>query len=128
MRKETVGIYILITGIVSGRPIKQQWSLRHPMECSRSRNSSSFLWPFFGSTASRLDSHYTETLFFTTKSPEIPRIYSFDWPWKDERLNWPCSHPVVLILGTPGMGIQCLNHYIESHELKPIIHTYKFWC
>ena len=26
-------------------------------------------------------------------------LYSFDWPWKDERLSQPWSHPVVLNTG-----------------------------
>ena len=43
----------------------------------------------------------------------VPRIswYSFYRPQKDEKLSRPWSHPVVLNMGSPGLGIQHLNHY-----------------
>ena len=60
-----------------------------------------FLVPFYGwgSTASRREPLRGGSLFFTTKFPEIPGIYSFYWPWKDKRLSRRWSHPVVLNTG-----------------------------
>ena len=45
--------------------------------------------PFYGwgSTASRLEPLWGGSLLFTTKSPEIPGIYSFYQPRKDEWLK-----------------------------------------
>ena len=55
------------------------------------------LWPIFmdGAQLSQGYSHYKETVYFLPLSPR-KSCYSFDWPWKDERLSWPCSHSVVL--------------------------------
>ena len=57
--------------------------------------------PFYGwvSTASRLVPLRGDSLLFTTKFPDIPGIYSFYRPRKDERLSQPWSHPVVLNTG-----------------------------
>ena len=41
----------------------------------------------WGSTASRLVPLRGGSLLFTTKLPDIPGIYSFYQPWKDERLS-----------------------------------------
>ena len=43
------------------------------------------------------------SLLFTTKFPEIPGTNFID-------LSQPWSHPVVFEDGTPGLGIQRLNH------------------
>ena len=53
----------------------------------------------WGSTASRLKPLGGGILLFTTKSPEIPGIYSIYRPRKDERLSRTWSHPVVLNTG-----------------------------
>ena len=47
-----------------------------------------FMAPFYGwgSTAPRLEPLRGGSLLFTTKSPEIPGIYSFYQPQKDEGL------------------------------------------
>ena len=52
----------------------------------------------WGWTASRLHSHYEEAVYFL---PLIARNswYSFDWPQKDERWNWPWSYSLILKLG-----------------------------
>ena len=42
----------------------------------------------WGSTASRLEPLWGGSLFFTTKFPEIPGMYSFYQPWKDEVKGW----------------------------------------
>ena len=59
----------------------------------------------WGSTASRLEPLRGGSLLF----PRNP-WYSFDRPRKDEWLSRPWSHPVVFEHGTPGLGIQHLNH------------------
>ena len=55
--------------------------------------------PFYGwgSTTSRLHLLQGGNLLFTTKFPEIPSTHFIDQ--KDERLNRPWSHPVVIISG-----------------------------
>ena len=60
----------------------------------------SFMAPFYGccSTASRLEPLWRGSLLYNTKSPEIPGIYSFYQPPKNERLSWPWSHPMVLTM------------------------------
>ena len=57
----------------------------------------------WGSAVSRLHSHYEETVSFLRFSFQISRSswYSIDCPRKDEKLSWPCSHPVVSNLGPP---------------------------
>ena len=35
-----------------------------------------------------------DDLLLTTKSLKFPRIYSFDWPQKDENLSQPWNHAV----------------------------------
>ena len=44
----------------------------------------------------RLQALQGGSLLFTIQFPEIPGIYSFYQPQKDERLSQPWSHPVVL--------------------------------
>ena len=57
-----------------------------------------FLW--MGSTASRLEATWGGgSLLFTFKFPEIPGIYPFYRPRKNERLSRPWSHTVVLNTG-----------------------------
>ena len=55
----------------------------------------------WGSTASRLQSHYEETVSFLSFNSQVSRSssYSIDCPRKDERLSWPWSQPVVSNLG-----------------------------
>ena len=52
--------------------------------------------PFYGwgSTFSRLQSHYEEIIYFL---PLVPRrsLYSFDRPQKDERLSETWSHTMA---------------------------------
>ena len=50
-----------------------------------------------------------DTSFFTTKFLEIPGIYSFDQPWKDERLSRPWAHLVVLNMGLLDWGSSALS-------------------
>ena len=59
-----------------------------------------FMAPFYGwgSTASRLQSHYKETVYFLPLSFQI-FLVSFDQPRKDERLSRPWNHPVVFNTG-----------------------------
>ena len=47
-----------------------------------------------------------ESLLFTRNS-----WYSLNQPWKDERLRWPWSRPMVLNL--------CINLVITKYKLKP---------
>ena len=66
--------------------------------------------PFYGwdSTASELESIQGGSLLFTTKFPEIPGTHlSTSQGWKAESTLEPPSH---FEHGTPGLGIQCLNH------------------
>ena len=60
-----------------------------------------FMDPFYGwgSTTSRPKPLRGCSLLFTTKFPEIPGIYSFYQPQKDERLSRPWTHPVDLNTG-----------------------------
>ena len=57
--------------------------------------------PFYGwgSTASGLHPLQGGSLLFIIQFPEIPGIYSFYQPRKDEMLSQPWSHPVVLTMG-----------------------------
>ena len=69
-----------------------------------------FLW--MGSTVSRLQSHYEEAVYFLPLSPQeiLVPIYSISEEWKDElNLELPSSFEP----GTPGLGIQHPNHYIN---------------
>ena len=57
-----------------------------------------FIAPFYGwgSADSRLKPLQLGSLLFTSKFPEIPSIYSFYQPQKDERLSRPWILPVDL--------------------------------
>ena len=65
-----------------------------------------FRW---GSTASRLQSHFFKTVIFYHKVPRNS-WYSFDQHQKDEKLSWPWRHPVVLN--------SCINLVITKYKLK----------
>ena len=52
----------------------------------------------WGSTISRLQSHFEETFYFFHSTPKTS-WYSFNQPQEDKRLSKPWSHPVVLNLG-----------------------------
>ena len=56
------------------------------------------LWSIFygwGSAVSRLQSHYCETVYFLPLRPQEFLVFILS-TWKDGRLSWPWSHPVVL--------------------------------
>ena len=62
----------------------------------------------WGSTSSRLEPLRGGTLLFTTKFPEIPGTHFIDLGrMKAESTLEPAS---VFEHGTPGLGIQRLNH------------------
>ena len=66
--------------------------------------------PFYGwgSTASTLDPLREGSLLFTTKFPEIPGTHFIDLEgWKAEST---LELPTGFEHGTPGLGIQRLNH------------------
>ena len=66
--------------------------------------------PFYGwgSTASRLEPLREGSLLFTTKFPEIPGTHFIDLEgWKAEST---LELPTGFEHGTPGLGIQRLNH------------------
>ena len=67
-----------------------------------------FMTPFYGwgSTISRLQSHYEETVYHSVLRSTL---YSTDQPWKDERLRWPWSHLVVLNPGSLDWGSSALT-------------------
>ena len=78
------------------------------------------LWPFFygwGSTASRLQSHFEEAVYFYH---QVPRKfwYSFDRTLKDKRLSQTWSNPVVLNTGPQDW---------ESSTLTTIAIPFKIW-
>ena len=66
-----------------------------------------FLW--MGSTASRPEPPGGGNLLCATKFPEIPGIYSFYRPRKNEGLSRPWSHPVVLNTGPLGWESSALT-------------------
>ena len=78
-----------------------------------------FKAPFYGwgSIASKLEPIWGGSLLFTTKLPEIPGIYSFYQPQKDERLSQPWSHPVVLNTGP-------LDWESSALTTRPLFHNH----
>ena len=56
----------------------------------------------WGSTASRLQSHFEEAAYFLPLSSpnSLPLQNSFDRPRKDDRLIRPWIHPVFLSIGS----------------------------
>ena len=66
--------------------------------------------PFYGwgSTASRLEPLWGGSLLFTTKSPEIPGTHFIDLGWMQGWVDLGATQ--WFEHGTPGLGIQCLNH------------------
>ena len=75
--------------------------------------------PFYrsGSTASRLEPLQRGSLRFTTKFPEIPGLYTFYQPPKEERLTQPWSHPLVLNMGPLDWKSSALTN-------RPLLHGY----
>ena len=73
------------------------WTPIRQLHCREKKKT---LWPIFmdGAQLSQGYSHYKETVYFLPLSRR-KSSYSFDWPWKDERLSWPCSNSVVLNQG-----------------------------
>ena len=70
--------------------------------------------PFYGwgSTTSMLEPLQGDSLFFTTKLPEIPGThFTTSEEWKDQSTFEP---PSGFEHGTPGFGIQRLNHKSTS--------------
>ena len=45
--------------------------------------------------------------------------YSFYQPQMNERLSWPRTHPVVVLLGTQRLGNQFLNHQAIAPCMSP---------
>ena len=72
---------------------------------SRKKLCGPFLWMGFNCLKARATSKRQFNFYHL-----VPRNswYSFYQPRKDESLNWPWSHPVVL--NTRTLGIQGLNH------------------
>ena len=69
-----------------------------------------FMDPFYGwgSAAARLEPLWGSSLLFTTKFPEIPGTHFIDLEgWTAESTLEP---PSGFEHGTPGLGIQRLNH------------------
>ena len=85
-----------------------------------------FMAPFYGwgSTVSRLQSHYEETVYFVPLSPREFLALSFDRLRKDESLNWPWSHPVVL-------NLRLLDWESSPLTTRPLLNHNEicmFWC
>ena len=53
------------------------------------------LWPLFRDRVQMSQGYRDSTRSQDTFYHSVPRSswYSFNRPWKDERLNWPCSYP-----------------------------------
>ena len=69
-----------------------------------------FMAPFYiwHSTASRLQNHYEEAVYFLPlSSQKFLLILSTSKGWKAESI---LEHPSGFKHGTPGLGFQCLNH------------------
>ena len=66
--------------------------------------------PFYGwgSTVSRLQSHYEESLLFTTKSTGGHGTHLIDLGGRKTMPIFEASSGFER--GTPGLGIQCSNH------------------
>ena len=87
----------------------------------------------WGSTVSGLQSHYEETVYIL---PLVPRNswYSFDQPWKDERLSRPWSHLVAFFLknfiapfcGWGSTASRLQRHYEETVYFLPLVPR-NFW-
>ena len=75
--------------------------------------------PFYGwgSPASRLESHQGGSLLFTTKFPEISGTHFIDLGRM--KAESTLELPSGFGCGTPGLGIQRLNHY----ALAPLCHS-----
>ena len=74
-----------------------------------------FMAPFlngWGSTASKLQSHWKETVYFLPlKFPEIPGTDLTDLIWFEGcKTELNLEPPSGFEQGTPGLGIQHLNH------------------
>ena len=60
-----------------------------------------FMTPFYGSSSTELGLLRRGSLLFATRFFLQRNFwYSFYWPWNDERLSGPWSHPVVLDTGS----------------------------
>ena len=92
------------------------------VKLKKSKLYSPFLW--MGSTASRLLPLLGGSLLFTIQFPEIPGIYSFYWPWKDERLSRPWSHPVVLNTGLLDWESSTLTTRPLLHKHERLLYSY----
>ena len=66
--------------------------------------------PFYGSrsTVTRLQSQCEETIYFLPLSSQ-EFLYSFNWPWKDERLSQPWIQPVVSFKNFVSDRLGCLG-------------------
>ena len=65
----------------------------------KKKNYGPFLQMGFNKTTEALQG---DSLLVTTMFPQIPGMYSFDQPWKEERLSQPWVHLVVLNMGPLG--------------------------
>ena len=74
---------------------KHSWNMAGLCNITKEKKT---LWPVFygwGSAVSRLQSHYCETVYFLPLRPQEFLVFILS-NWKDGRLSWPWSHPVVL--------------------------------
>ena len=78
--------------------------------------------PFYewGSTASRLQSHFEEAVYFLPLSSRNS-LYSFDSPRRHERLSRPWSHPVVL-------NMHPLDWESSALNTRPLLHKIQIKC
>ena len=77
-----------------------------------------FHWYRWGSSASRLQSHYEEAVYFLSLSSLTG--YSFSRPQKNERLSQPWSHPVVLNMGP-------LDSKFSTLTIRPLFQSLLFY-
>ena len=87
-------------------------------------------------TASRLQSHYEKAAYSLPLSSRNS-WYSFDRPWKNERLSQPWSHPVVLntephswkAVFSPTVFVSCIKFLFRITESKHgnFQNTKSFW-
>ena len=97
---------------------KKSWAAK--INCSK--NAVWFLFYGWGSTVSKVQSHYNETVSFLPFSSHVSRNsrYSIDRPRKEERLSSPWSRPVVSNLGTLDFQSTALStrllHVLTSHQ------------
>ena len=87
-------------------------------------NKKNFMANFYrwGSTTSWQVPLQGGSLLFTTKFPDIPVTHSIDF-WKDERLNQPWNHPLVLNTGP-------LHGKSSNLTTRPLLHkdiSIVFW-